>query len=380
MSRKKVVITAFDMATPYGWGTDACWEGLFSKCRALKPVLHFNTSVFQSGEAGLIEGVSAVNEGSRVMAMLRPLIEKGVRNIPQDALCLLATTLGEVEYLERSVLGAGDDAEESCPSRLLSKIEKMLGSVNPGMVVSAACVSSSIAIVEGAGRIIDGEQDVVLVIACDGVSEFLYAGFSSLLALDPGKASPFDREREGLSIGEAAGYVLLMSEERALRDGRKILGEVAGWGINNDANHMTGPSRDGAGLAKAIKHSLVHAKIEKEKVISISAHGTGTVYNDAMEMKAFKKVFGQRPVPVYSMKGGIGHTMAAAGLIEAVIALKSLEEQKIPPTVGLNRVDEEAKGWVSGESRKTSGDYALSTNSGFGGVNAALLLKRGRPS
>ncbi len=377
MKRKNAVIVAGDMATPYGWETNACWNGLFSKKRAIKPVRHFKTSAFQSSEAGLVDGVSVQEDGSRVMAMLRPLLQKAGGVIPKDAACLLATTLGEIEYLERSALENGEDFDESCPSRLLVKIEKILGLRDPGMVISAACASSNIAIAEGAGRIVDGELETALVIACDGVSEFLYAGFSSLLALDPQKSRPFDRNREGLSIGEAAGWLLLMSEERALREKRKILGEVAGWGINNDANHMTGPSRDGSGLAKAILLSLDHADVEKKHVASISAHGTGTVYNDSMEMKAFKKVF-KNAVSTYSIKGGIGHTMAAAGLIEALIALKTLEEQKIPPTVGVTEIDQEAKGWVSDQSQDMPGDYVLSTSSGFGGVNAALLLKRGR--
>lgn len=315
-----------------------------------------------------------LSSGSRVMAMLKPLFQKAGNLIPQDAVCLLATTLGEVEYLEQSVLSGGDAAESS-PSVLLSKIEKMLGLKNPGLAVSAACASSSVAIAEGAGRITEGEIDAALIIACDSVSEFLYAGFSSLLALDPAQARPFDQKRQGLSIGEGAAWMLLMSESRAQKEGRKILGEVAGWGLNNDANHMTGPSRDGSGLARAIQLSLAQAGVEESQVGSISAHGTGTVYNDAMEMKAFKTVFA-KAVPAYGIKGGMGHSMAAAGLVETLIALKTLHEQKVPPTVGVNEVEEDGRGWISSESQNAPGEYALSTNSGFGGVNSALLLKR----
>lgn len=374
MTKQKAVIVAGDMATSYGWGMDACWNGLFSKACAIRPVAHFKTGAFQSSAAGLVEGLSAEKEGSRVMGMLRPLLKKAENLIPEDAVCLLATTLGEIEYLERAGLDK-EAAAESCPSKLLEKVEKMLYLKQSGMVVSAACASSSVAVAEGAGRIEEGEIEAALVIACDGVTEFLYAGFSSLLALDPAKSRPFDRDRDGLSVGEAAGWLLLMSRDRAVREGRKILGEVCGWGINNDANHMTGPSRDGSGLAKAIQLSLEQAGVERKNIASISAHGTGTVYNDSMEMKAFKKVFSNAR-PVYSVKGGIGHTMAAAGLIEILIALKTLEEQKVPPTVGLQNVDEEAQGWVSSECQAAAGPYTLSTNSGFGGVNAALLLKR----
>jgi len=377
VSGRKVVIAAADAATSYGWGMEACWQGLLSRRSAISPVRHFDTSAFQSKDAGIITELPLQPGGSRVMAMLTPLLGKAAAAVPPDAVCLLATTIGEIEYLERSAADGGSGAEESCPSRLLLKILAMKGLQKPGAVVSSACASAGVAIAEGAMMIADGEEDCVLVVACDGVSEFIYSGFSSLLALDSGGARPFDRNRGGLSVGEAAGYLLLMNEERALQEGRKIFGEISGWGLSNDAHHMTGPSLNGEGLAKAINQALAGACIEKKEVASISAHGTGTLYNDAMEMKAFKAVFGTARVPTYSIKGAIGHTMAAAGLVEAIIALKSLQEQKIPPTVGPRDIDEEAQGWVSMESAAAPGNYALSTNSGFGGVNSALLLKRG---
>ncbi len=374
---RNVVIPAGDMVTPYGRGIDACWQGLLSKRCMIQPVLHF-TAAFEGSEAGIIPNLSLEKNDSRVMAMLRPLLNEAGESIPNDALCLLATTIGEIEYLEEAVLENKSGAEESCPSRLLKKIETALKLKQAGIVVSAACSSAGVAISQGAAMIADGEQDAVLVVACDSVSEFLYSGFSSLLALDAKKARPFDQNREGLSIGEATGYLLLMSEERAVREKRKIMGEIAGWEISNDANHMTGPSRDGLALAKAIQISLKKANIDKKSVASISAHGTGTLYNDAMELKAFKSAF-ENPIPAYSIKGAIGHTMAAAGLVEVLVALKSLDEQKVPATVGVSQIDAEAQGWISGEIQPARGDYALSTNSGFGGVNASLLLKRGRP-
>lgn len=375
MSFKKAVIVAGEMTTAYGGRFERCWQGLLSAKHALTPVRHFNASLFPSAEAGLAGDFASGPGHSRVMSMLGPLLEDARGIIPKDSICFLSTTLGEIEYLERSVLGSGEDAEESCPAKLLSKLETRLGLKNRGVVISAACASSNTAIAEAAGRIEDGAIDCALIIACDSVSEFIYAGFSSLLALGRERARPFDQNREGLTVGEAAGWILIMSEERALREKRKILAEIAGWGMNNDANHMTGPSRDGSGLSGSIELSLKQAKIRPDQVAAISAHGTGTLYNDAMEMKAFKKVF-EKNIPAFSIKGAVGHTMGAAGLIEALICAKVLEEQKVPPTVGLDQVDEEAEGWVSGECQKVEGDYVLSTNSGFGGINASLLLKR----
>jgi 3-oxoacyl-[acyl-carrier-protein] synthase II len=225
--------------------------------------------------------------------------------------------------------------------------------------------------------ICDGVRDAVLVVAGDSVTEFVMAGFSTLMALDPEGARPFDRNRRGLTIGEAAGFALLMNENRARREGRPVLGEIAGWGLTNDANHMTGPSRDGGGLARAIRKALQMSGLAPAAIQSISAHGTGTSYNDAMEMKAFRQVFGASgTVPTYSVKGGIGHTMGAAGLVEALIAFESLRQRTVPPTVNLRQADEDAAGWATTQATATGRAAAtLSTNSGFGGINVALVLK-----
>jgi len=246
----------------------------------------------------------------------------------------------------------------------------------PGAVVSAACASSSAAVAQGAAMIRDGDRDCVLVVACDNVSEFVAAGFTSLGAVDHDMARPFDRNRGGLSLGEAAAFVLLMSGERAARDERPASAEVAGWGLTGDANHMTGPARDGSGLALAVGKALCSAGIAAQEVGSISAHGTGTWYNDAMEMTAFKSVFGQRRRPTYSVKGGVGHTMGTAGLVDVIVAMKALQEGVIPPTVNLREADSDAEGWVFPEPRPCGSGITVSTNSGFGGINCALLLRR----
>ena len=221
----------------------------------------------------------------------------------------------------------------------------------------------------------NGYSDCVLVVACDSVTEFVFSGFSSLMALDKFPARPFDKNRNGLSLGEAAAFVLIMSESRAKKEKRKILGEVEGWGLSDDANHMTGPSRTGGGLALAIKKAVKTAGMSESSVGFISAHGTGTVYNDAMEIKAFDAVFKGKKKPVYSIKGGLGHTMGAAGLVELIVALRAIGEKVIPPTVNMRSVDVNARGWASSRQRPLQGNKkALMTNAGFSGINAALIL------
>jgi 3-oxoacyl-[acyl-carrier-protein] synthase II len=341
-------------------------------------VARFDTRPFQTRVAGIVEDLDPVRPDSLAMQMVGPLLRRAAGAVPPDALLLVATTVGEVDLLERCVLTGRGDVADSRLDRFAEKVRVASGIVETPVVVSAACASSTAALAYAAALVRDGEREAAVVIAADSVTEFIFSGFSSLLALDPDGARPFDRDRKGLTLGEAATYLVVMSESRAQREHRPVLGEIAGWGLTNDANHMTGPSRDGGGLAAAITKALATAGEDADSIASVSAHGTGTLYNDSMELKAFRRVFPDRTVPAYSIKGGTGHTMGATGLVEALLALHSLREQVVPPTVGLKHVDDEAAGWVSSAAVPTAGaTTALSTNAGFGGVNAALVLRRG---
>lgn len=375
MSAKEVVITKHNIVTAYGWGVDALWTGLLSGSSAVKPLERFKTKHFLADKAATIEDLDASKDESLVVQMLTGLFEKEDKELFKNALPILATTTGEIDLLERHVFTGKPKKDSSCPGHLLDKIRDLTGASDPGLVISAACSSATVAIAQAAAMISSGERDSVLVIACDSVSEFIFAGFSTIMALDKDIARPFDKDRDGLTIGEAAGYVLLMSAEAVAKLKMPALAKVSGWGMSNDANHMTGPSRDGSGLAFAVIKALDFAGISPKDVGSICAHGTGTLYNDSMEMKAFKNVFsGTGPVPIYSVKGGTGHTMAAAGLVEACVATKSLNEKIVPNTVNLRVTDPEADGWVSNKSCSLEQGAVLSTNSGFGGINAVIAL------
>ncbi len=368
-----VVATAYDLITPYGDGLEPCWSGLRSSVSALTRVDRFEASAFQSQLAGTVPGLSYRQGPSLVFQLLEKLFKSSGVNIPADARLLLATTTGEVDLLEQAVLSNSGSAQESGLVRLLEKTRALCGVQDSGTIISSACTSSAAAIALGASAIREGECDCVLVAACDAVTEFVFAGFSSLMALDPEGARPFDANRKGLSVGEGAGYLLLMSEERARREKRPILGTVTGWGLSNDANHMTGPSRDGTGLARAVRTALRLAETDEKEIGFICAHGTGTSYNDTMELLAFQSLFSS-PRPLFSVKGGTGHTMGAAGLIETILTFQCLHEHCVLPTVRLQQPDEQAKGWVSAEAVPMAARTALSTNAGFGGVNAALVL------
>ncbi len=377
MLRNDPVVVSYQAITAYGEGTSTCWEGLLQNRTAIRDIRRFDASHFHSKRAAIINDINVRGDESLVMQMLAKLSSCVANEMPVDTDMILASLNGEVDFVESEVLFGKTVAKESRLDFLLDKAMKLFGIRGKGIIVSAACTSSSVAIARAASMVRSGQSECVLVVACECVSEFIIAGFSSLMALDKDGAKPFDKDREGITIGEAAAYVLVMSRKRAEREKRKLYGNILGWGISCDANHMTRPSVDGEGLVLAIERALNSANVSKEQIANIAAHGTGTVHNDSMEMKAFKRVFGERQLPTYSIKGGIGHTMGAAGIMDTIVALKTLEEKVIPPTVGLINVEDSAVGWVKKEKINFEGNIALSTNSGFGGTNSVLVLDAG---
>jgi 3-oxoacyl-(acyl-carrier-protein) synthase len=374
---RRPVIVACDMLTPYGPGVDACRKGLYSGITAIKEFGRFDASSLQSGNAAMIESLIYLKGESLVMQMVNALFSDPKSSVPQDAKALVATTKGEVDLLEKMILDDNSEALYPNLAGLPAKIADCAGVRDRGMIISAACASSSAAVARAALMITGGRTDCVLVVACDSVTEFVYAGFSSLMALDKVAAKPFDKKRSGLSLGEAAAYCLIMSRERAVLEEREIVAEISGWGLSDDANHMTGPSRTSEGMIIALKSALNSSGCKPADVAFISAHGTGTVYNDQMEMRAYKAVLSS-PVPLYGIKGAIGHSLGAAGMVELIIAADALRQDRVPPTVNLNDVDDDASGWASSDSRKIDGNKtALVANAGFSGINTVLALARG---
>jgi len=366
------------MVTAFGRSSDVCWENILGGRSAISRIARFRTKAFVSDYSAALDTLRYHGQESMVMQMLRSLFEQSEGSVPRDAKLILATTKGEVDLLEQAILEGRGDVSESRPSVLLGKVASLAGVDDAGMVISAACASSSAAVAKAAATIRCGHADCVLVVACDSVTEFVFSGFSSLMALDKNAAMPFDKNRSGLSLGDAAAYALIMSEARAKKEDREIIGEIAGWGLSDDANHMTGPSRDSQGMILALQRALKSASAEATDIGFISAHGTGTVYNDAMEIRAFEAVFGELKVPVYSIKGAVGHTMGAAGLIEMIIAFRALKERTVPSTVNLQEPDGDFREWVSvRQCNVNAGQSALLTNAGFSGINAALVLAGG---
>ncbi|MEI7730894.1 MAG: beta-ketoacyl-[acyl-carrier-protein] synthase family protein [Verrucomicrobiota bacterium] len=289
---------------------------------------------------------------------------------------VLSTTKADIEALERKLNHtAGSPLAERHwhPALLAADLAAEWSIAGPVQCVSAACISGLLAIQQGATLIQREQADVVAVVGVDLISHFVLAGFSTLKSLEPDGCHPFDAGRMGLSLGEGAGALLLVREDLLASPAPRILG----WGVSNDANHLTGPSRDGAGLALAMTRALARAAIAPDAIDYLNAHGTGTPYNDAMESLAMRTVFGENVPPFSSSKGMLGHCLGAAGIIETIVCLIALRTRLLPGTPRLRERDPAAPAsLLSQPQHGTRVRYALKINCGFGGTNAALVLEQ----
>jgi 3-oxoacyl-[acyl-carrier-protein] synthase I len=288
---------------------------------------------------------------------------------------VLSTTKAEITALERTFHRQRCSAaahRHLNPGRLAADLAAAHEIAGPVQCVSVACISGLLAIQQGVLLILEGKADLIFVVGVDLLSDFVLSGFSTLKSLDPGGCRPFDAARKGLSLGEAAGAVVLARRE--MLGGPALV--VAGWGSSNDANHLTGPSRDGCGLALAMNRALRKAGVGSHLIDFVHAHGTGTLYNDAMEGMALRSVFGADIPPFCSSKGVFGHTLGAAGLVETLVCLVAAQYQLLPGTPGLQNPDPSIPDAVLQKPR-TAGSLRrmIKVNAGFGGTNAALVME-----
>lgn len=373
---KKVCIVDAHVVTAYGNGLDSLWDGLMSGRGAIAPVTRFAVDGYTPKLFASVD-LAPAPAGESLLPQLLERLLSGLGPIPPDSRLLAATTKAGIDLLERERRGLPADLSAILPDHLLAWVQGRYGLGDRGYNINAACASSTLALGRAAGLVASGAAEAVLVCCIDLVSEFVFSGFAALQALSPEPSRPFDRRRNGLTLGEGGAALLLMSEERARRDGRQPLATLLGWGVANDANHVTAPARDGCGLIQAVRQALHRAAIDPKEIIGISAHGTGTVYNDLMELTAFAAVFGERKLPIHSLKGAIGHTLGAAGGIEAALVTQMLARGMMPPTIGCDEPEAGAEGQVSAAATPLPTGLMLSTNSGFGGINGALVLRKG---
>lgn len=293
------------------------------------------------------------------------LHNSGVSLLDPRTLFVLSSTKGNIGLLERD-----DESREriSLPSSA-RKIGEYLGYGELPVVVSNACISGVSALIVAKRMIQAGKCDHAVVTGADLISRFIFSGFEAFQALSPEPCRPFDSDRKGITLGEAAATLIISIDKKLSTKGIKI----SGGAISNDANHISGPSLTGDELKYAISEAISESDITAENIDFISAHGTATMYNDEMESKAFSSA-GVSAAPLHSMKGFFGHTLGAAGILETIILAKSMEEGISLPGTGFSNSGVSGKINVCVKPENIKIENALKTSSGFGGCNAALVL------
>ncbi|MCW5892365.1 MAG: beta-ketoacyl-[acyl-carrier-protein] synthase family protein [bacterium] len=382
------MITGCGVVSPLGEGVPAFWEGLLAGRSAVAPARGFAAADLAPNAVAEVRGV-ADDDPDRagafaLLAAAQALAEAGL-DVPSATArwgVALGTTLGGMRLHELWDAGR----PEALPALAAIpyygpavRLARRFGCRGPVATAQLACASGTQAIAWAGRWIRDGRADVVLAGGADLLCRFVVAGFNCLRATAD-TARPFDRRRQGLVLGEGAALVVVESRAHAEARGARLRAVLRGAGAAADAVHMTAPDREGGGAARAMTAALRDAGVDPTAVGLVSAHGTGTVYNDAMEAAALGRVFAEHRVPVNSIKGAIGHTLGAAGAFEAVMCVQALATGCIPPTAGLEEPDPAcaAIDLVRGAARSAPVAVALSTSSGFAGANAALVL--GAPS
>jgi 3-oxoacyl-[acyl-carrier-protein] synthase I len=296
-------------------------------------------------------------------------LEKGqIDSSSPDTALIIASTKGNISLLENP------EADEALIPRIslhgsADLIAGHFNFINPPLVVSNACISGLLAIITGSRLIRSGLYENVVIAGADIISKFILSGFQSFQALSAEPCKPFDARRKGINLGEGAATLVLSSDKRKSK-GRV---RICGGAVSNDANHISGPSRTGEELCMAMNKAMNEAGISTRDVNFISAHGTATGFNDEMEARAITMAK-LESVPVNSLKGYYGHTLGAAGLIESIVSIHSLEEGLILPTMGFNEPGTSKIVNVCRQLQTGPLQTCLKTASGFGGCNAAIVL------
>jgi 3-oxoacyl-[acyl-carrier-protein] synthase II len=382
-----VVITGIGAVSPLGWGVDALREGLFAGRSALGPVTRFDAAGFRSNLGGEVPPRS--DEDTKATAGDTTLAERyllaAVREALSDSLApgegtalVVGTNFGGMPAAERALAGEGAPDLSRYEFRdQADRVAREAGLTGVTVAMSLSCASGTATVVEALGLVRSGRAERVVAAGYDELSLYAFAGLSALRAISPDGMRPFDRSRNGTVFSEGAGAVVVESAESARARNAKVYVSLLGGALNNDGYHMTAPEKEARGIRALMTAALADAGVEPAEIDHVNLHGTGTKYNDLIETKAIKAVFGPRAraIPVTANKGTLGHAMGAAGSLETVAAVLSIRDGKIPPTLGLEEPDPECDlDVVTGSAREAAIGTVLKTSYGIGGANAAVVL------
>lgn len=394
-----VAVTGVGAITALGARSGATWDRLVRGERAFREVTLFAADGYRTKLVGEVDGIAPCDPATSSRTTELALV--AAREAMNDAalphglrigLVVGGTTAGllETESLLAVLLGPGPegrvdpDAREKALSQMLNhplsaatdRLAKDLGPFVRTRSLSSACSSGANAIIVGATWLELGLCDAVLCGASDALCRVTLAGFNALGAMDPEGARPFDAKRRGLTLGEGAGFVVLERADAAERRGKAAVCTLLGWAARAEAHHITNPEPTGTAPARAMRAALERAGLRPADVDYVNAHGTGTPLNDPMETNAITRVLGDevKRVPVSSVKGSIGHTLAAAGAVEAVVTALAIARGTIPPTAGLSEPDPACSLVHVSEALERPVRVAITSSFGFGGMDTVLVL------
>lgn len=378
MSADRVVVTGVGFVTPLGSDPETLWARLLNGETASRSWPDLLTEGFPVHWACRVEGnLGEPDPTRRGRALARAaaraaLLDSGLAPTGRIGV-YVGTTMGESAVFEAAAEGAKLAIDEGAGSVFAAEVARTLGTDGPLRTYGTACAAGNYALGAAATTVRSGAVEAAVAGGVEPFSRIAMLGFARSRAMSSDLCRPFDRNRSGMQLGEAAAFLVLESERRALARGAEPLATVAGFGLSGDAFHPTAPREDGSGMAAAMRACLADAG--PSDVGWICAHGTGTARSDAAEANALHDVFGDNPPPVSSVKGALGHSLGAATAVQAVVAVLALRHRVLPPNANLDHVDETLRLDVLSEPRPAPRlERVLSCGYAFGGLNSALLV------
>ena len=413
---QRIVITGMGAITPLGLDVDSTWQRLIQGESGIKPITHFEASEYRAQIAGTVEGfdisqymsakdarrydtfvqygVAAAAQALQQAGFISDLQASPVTGVDPNRIgVLIGSGIGGITTIEENTLKLNQDSPRKIspffvPSAIVNMAAGQVairhGLKGLNLATATACTTATHAIGLSARLIAYGDADVIVAGGCEKASSQLgIGGFSAMQALStrndaPTQASrPFDKDRDGFVLGDGAGVLVLESLAHAKARGATILAELVGFGMSDDASHITAPPDNGEGAAAAMQNAITDAGIAANEVGYINAHGTSTPAGDVAESRAIETVLGHS-VSVSSTKSMTGHLLGAAGGIEAIFTIKALQQQVLPPTINLDNPDPNCNlDYVPHTARQVANlNFAISNSFGFGGTNGSLLFAK----
>jgi 3-oxoacyl-[acyl-carrier-protein] synthase II len=403
-ARRRIVVTGLGICVSNGRDVPEFMESCFSGVSGIRPITDFDVVGYRNASGGEVpaHGID-VQAGDEHLDRATLMALAATREAMRDARLTIdgalsfrsavgvGTSLGGMRahvmrMREEHIDDAGtafdgpyDDVLDISPCQIANTLCQRFGVRGGNASVVTACAAGSNSIAVGIDMIRQGRIDVVLASAADPLCEISFSGFNILMALSTTLSRPFDSTRDGLVVGEGGGTLVLEELEHARARGAHIYAELTGYGLSNDAYHPTQPDPEAGGACRAIRRALDDARLQPTDIHYINAHGTATRYNDQMELRAVSSVYGDamRDIPMSSIKSMIGHTLGAAGTIEAIATVLSIKHRKLPPTVNMvSPVADYDFDFVPVGRETTQLDAACSHSFGFGGNAACLVFER----